>query len=99
VLTTAGGGGLPAAIILMIDSTLIPAITAIKPSTARIITIMRLVVLGFSSTRVCMRGSPAVRVDVSGRAHSDVGVIFFKAAAELFGGVQMWRARRRWRRA
>ena len=58
MLTTAGGGGLLAAIILMIDSTLMPAITATNPSTATIITIMRLVVLGLFSTRVCMRGSP-----------------------------------------
>ena len=39
-----------------------------------------------------------LRVDVNGRAPNEVGVIF-EAAAELFGGGQMWRARRRRRRA
>src|ERR1700730_1122651 len=58
VLTTAGGGGLLPAIIFMIDMTLMPAMRAISATTATIMIIMRLAVLGFSSTRVCMRGSP-----------------------------------------
>jgi hypothetical protein len=40
----------------------------------------------------------SVRIDVRGRAHNVVGVVF-KAAAELFNGSPAWRARRRRRRA
>ena len=58
VLTTAGGGGFMPAIMRMTSITLMPAMIAISSSTPSTIQIMRLVVLGFFSTRVCMRDSP-----------------------------------------
>jgi hypothetical protein len=42
----------------MIISTLMPAMTPINKSTATIMMIMRFLVLGLLSTRVCMREAP-----------------------------------------
>jgi hypothetical protein len=75
LVTTAGGGGFMPDSIFMIISTLIPAMIPINASTATIMMIMRLVVLGLFSTRVCMRGVSSnvnsTRVHVHGVACPD----------------------------